>query len=414
MKPRRRSSQVMMAYCGTFVLAGGFVTLLASFGAGGVAQTGAATIENRLPVAVVADAKPADDKPADVKLADAKPVEAKPVEAKPTEAMAIEAKLADAKPAEAKPADTPVALTATIPDVARTDVSAASVTSAPSDAAAAAAEPKPIALAALPDASQILPPDTLGVEVSTAPDSAPEEIKPAVALIVPPDDCLLSDVCVDQYLWAFYERTPKQDTNKVHWRKKVTVKRKGKTKTITKRFVTLVDADFTWKDPHAAQRFGMPMINYVIGGMDKSFKRRLLVMLVAAEAEGLLPGITSGFRDDYRQAIASGQKAASNMSYHGGSFRGGYGHGVAADLVSVRGKGRSGRWVHSSILWTWIDERGKDFGIGRPYLNRDPPHVAPIDGREYAAHYRAPKPSKAQVADASKKKVQVADANKKK
>jgi hypothetical protein len=25
-------------------------------------------------------------------------------------------------------------------------------------------------------------------------------------------------------------------------------------------------------------------------------------------------------------------------------------------------------------------------GIGRPYLDRDPPHVAPINGKEYAAH----------------------------
>ena len=26
----------------------------------------------------------------------------------------------------------------------------------------------------------------------------------------------------------------------------------------------------------------------------------------------------------------------------------------------------------------------KELGIGRPYLDRDPPHVAPIDGKEYA------------------------------
>jgi hypothetical protein len=25
-----------------------------------------------------------------------------------------------------------------------------------------------------------------------------------------------------------------------------------------------------------------------------------------------------------------------------------------------------------------------NFGIGRPYLDRDPPHIAPIDGKEYA------------------------------
>jgi hypothetical protein len=38
-----------------------------------------------------------------------------------------------------------------------------------------------------------------------------------------------------------------------------------------------------------------------------------------------------------------------------------------------------------------IDANGKEFGIGRPYLGRDPPHVAPIDGQEYAAHHRGTK-----------------------
>jgi hypothetical protein len=37
-------------------------------------------------------------------------------------------------------------------------------------------------------------------------------------------------------------------------------------------------------------------------------------------------------------------------------------------------------------LWKWIDAHGAEFGIGRPYLDRDPPHVGPIDGKEYADH----------------------------
>ena len=81
---------------------------------------------------------------------------------------------------------------------------------------------------------------------------------------------------------------------------------------------------------------------------------------------------------------ALGNKAASDSSYHGGSRRGGYGHGLAADVVSVKGETRSERCVSSEALWKWIDAHGKDFGIGRPYLDRDPPHIAPIDGREYA------------------------------
>ena len=35
-------------------------------------------------------------------------------------------------------------------------------------------------------------------------------------------------------------------------------------------------------------------------------------------------------------------------------------------------------------MWKWIDAHGKEFGIGRPYLDKDPPHIAPIDGKEYA------------------------------
>jgi hypothetical protein len=130
----------------------------------------------------------------------------------------------------------------------------------------------------------------------------------------------------------------------------------------------------------------MPMMDYVIGGMDRSFKTKLFHTLRAAEQAGLSPGITSAFRDDYRQSIASGMKAAADRSYHGGSFRGGYGHGLAADVVSVDGATRTQRWVSTEKFWKWIDAHGKEFGIGRPYLGRDPPHVAPIDGKEYAAH----------------------------
>ena len=156
--------------------------------------------------------------------------------------------------------------------------------------------------------------------------------------------------------------------------------------TVARAFTKLVDEDFGWKDPKAAQRAGMSMMDYVIGGMDRSFKLKLFHMLHAAEAADLSPGITSAFRDDYRQSIASGLKAASNKSYHGGSSRGGYGHGLAADIVSVQGETRDQRWASSEKLWKWADAHGKEFGIARPYLGRDPPHVAPVDGQEYAAH----------------------------
>jgi len=103
------------------------------------------------------------------------------------------------------------------------------------------------------------------------------------------------------------------------------------------------------------------------------------------EDAGHMPGITSAFRDGYRQSIASGTKAASDRSYHGGSRRGGYGSGLAADLVSIKGDTRSQRYASSQELWKWIDAHEKELGIGRPYLDRDPPHVGPLDGAEYAA-----------------------------
>src|SRR5262244_737923 len=146
----------------------------------------------------------------------------------------------------------------------------------------------------------------------------------------------------------------------------------------------LVNGDFTVKDSDAAEKASMPVAQYVIGGMDRAFKVRLYRLFRALDDAGLAPGMTSGFRDDYRQSIASGNKAAINRSYHGGSLRGGYGHGLAADVVSVKGETRSERCISSEILWKWIDAHGKDYGIGRPYLDKDPPHIAPIDGKEYA------------------------------
>ena len=259
-------------------------------------------------------------------------------------------------------------------------------------ATAAPDEPKPIVEVALPDSSQRQSQETPPTQVATAntadpvPNDAKEDTKEAVSTVEILDECLVPDICVDRYLWALYQRTPKEDTIKVQEQRKVTVKRKRKTITVTRSFTKLVDQDFTWKDPKAAEKAGMPMMDYVIGGMDRSFKLKLFHALHAAEEAGLSPGITSAFRDDYRQSIASGLKAATDRSYHGGSFRGGYGHGLAADVVSVKGATRADRWTSTESLWKWIDAHGKEFGIGRPYLDRDPPHLAPTDGKEYAAH----------------------------
>ncbi|PIT00468.1 hypothetical protein TSA1_06620 [Bradyrhizobium nitroreducens] len=249
--------------------------------------------------------------------------------------------------------------------------------------AAPAATAEPVKLASA-DPTEIVSTDALSAAaIASGPVTPVSKASPPADTVAVLDECFVMDACIDRYLWALYQRTAKEDSIKVQERRAVTVKRKGKTVTVMRSFTKLVDEDFGWKDPKAAEHAGMSMMDYVIGGMDKSFKQKLFRTLLAAEAAGLSPGITSAFRDDYRQSIASGLKAASDRSYHGGSMRGGYGHGMAADIVSTQGNNRAQRWVSTEILWKWVDANGKAYGIGRPYLGRDPPHVGPVDGPEY-------------------------------
>jgi hypothetical protein len=286
-------------------------------------------------------------------------------------------------------------------DLGQTDIAMAqrSLAGAVADASIALNKPEPVVETVSTDSPDVPPTEPAPVQVATADpsDLEPGDAGKAVSSIEIVDECLVVDICVDRYLWALYQRTPKEDSIKELERRKVSVKRKGKMVTVTRTFTKLVDEDFGWKDPKAAERARKSMMDYVIGGMDRSFKLKLFHTLHAAEAAGLSPGITSAFRDDYRQSIASGLKAASNRSYHGGSLRGGYGHGLAADIVSVEGGTRDQRWASSEKLWKWVDAHGKEFGIGRPYLGTDPPHVAPVDGREYAAHNRGSKQARSDV-----------------
>ena len=256
--------------------------------------------------------------------------------------------------------------------------------------------------AALPDPRPMLPPATPPVQIASlsTPDPVQNATRPAVSSFEALDACPEPDVCIDQYLWSLYERAKKVDTVKVTERIKVTVEKKGKKRTVVKTLTKYVTEDFAWKDPTAAQKAGMSLQDYVIGGMDRGFKRKLYHALRAMDDAGLSPGITSAFRDDYRQGIATGIKAATGSSYHGGSRYGGYGHGLAADLVSVKGETRAERGKSSEILWKWIDAHEQELGIGRPYLDRDPPHVAPIDGKEYAAKRGR---AKTQLAGSAKK-----------
>jgi hypothetical protein len=148
---------------------------------------------------------------------------------------------------------------------------------------------------------------------------------------------------VNQYLWTVYERS--------------TIKRDG-------------SGDFTWKDVAAAARLGMSLGDYVIRGMDPDFRELLYRAGLALDAAGVRWTIRSAFRDDYRQGLASGYKARTDNSLHGGSAAtGGYGHGCAIDIAAPEGR--------SDALWKWLDANGAQLGLQRPFPGVDPAHVLP-------------------------------------
>jgi hypothetical protein len=243
-----------------------------------------------------------------------------------------------------------------------------------------------------------------GSTAANLAEATPAETGPIdVSEIERVDECIDAQICIDRYLWSLYVRTQKVDTVRVEEQIRVAVKRKGKIKIVTKTISKYVIEDFGWKDPDAARKVGMSAMDYVIGGMDRGFRVTLYHALHALDTAGLMPGITSAFRDDYRQTIASGRKAQSDRSYHGGSFRGGFGHGMAADIVSVKGDTRAERVQSSDVMWKWIDAHEKELGIGRPYLDRDAPHVGPIDGREYLTKRIEPKMHHAEKARQAEK-----------
>jgi hypothetical protein len=146
---------------------------------------------------------------------------------------------------------------------------------------------------------------------------------------------------VDDYLWDVYQRMPiKRDSS----------------------------GDFSWKDPAAAQRAGMSLQDYVIGGMDANFREQLYHAGRAMDAAGVHWSMLSAFRDDYRQRLAAGFKASIGNSLHGGSRRtGGYGHGRAIDITNAEG--------NAEVVWEWIDKHGAQYGLHRPMPGADPAHI---------------------------------------
>lgn len=419
MNPRQVGTAA--ALCGTLVVLGAIIARFPHPAASRVAHAAAPAQDSRAAPVAAAET---DAKVADAQLPEASLAEPQVSEAKVSELKASEVKVPDPSPTEAKPAEVPPVAVANDAPIAPVDFARAAeaLIAPPSDTTSALPQPTPTADAE-PPASP--PPATAEAPAAETPDMQVATADPGGSILDDareilrqddirqgasrgelPDDCKMAD-CIDRYLFALYERAPKDGIIKIEERRPVTVKRRGKTVTVMQSFTRVADEDFGWKDPKAAEKAGMPMMNYVIGGMEQSFKLKLYNFLRAAEAAGMSPGITSAFRDDYRQSIASGLKAASSRSFHGGSARGGYGHGLAADVVSITGATRDERWASSMVFWKWIDAHGGEYGIGRPYLTRDPAHVAPTDGSEYASK-RGSSSVKLASAEVKKKRGRVA------
>ena len=108
-----------------------------------------------------------------------------------------------------------------------------------SDTSPAADEPIVVASLA-PPGEVALPPSLaapMGTESQTESVPAGEETTDYVAIL---DECFVLETCVDHYLWELYQRTDKQDTNKVWEWRHVKVKKKRKIVTVKQRFTRLV------------------------------------------------------------------------------------------------------------------------------------------------------------------------------
>jgi hypothetical protein len=216
---------------------------------------------------------------------------------------------------------------------------------APSQAQAPAEAPSRAPVAAAPATPD--PVTSAPVSVASAPTVAAPAHAPDRDVTAQPRTARAQPGEINQYLWSVYQRSA------------------------TKRDST---GDFTWKDEAAAARLGLVTKQYVIGGMDADFRELLYNLGHAMDADGIRWTILSGFRDDYRQGLASGYKAHVGNSFHGGSrATGGFGHGCAADIEASDGESGD-----NNAVWKWVDQHGEKFGIFRPMKGIDPAHIQPF------------------------------------
>jgi hypothetical protein len=181
-----------------------------------------------------------------------------------------------------------------------------------------------------------------GVDAADDAGDAHPNVGGSVTRITPPRHRGGSGIeDVDAYLWEVYQRAPVKSDN---------------------------SGDFSWKDAAAAKHAGMSLEEYVIGGMDPDFKEQIYHAGRAMDADGIHWSMLSAFRDNYRQALASGFKAHGGNSLHGGtSATGGYGHGRAIDITNADGA--------RDVVWRWLDQHGAKYGLYRPMPGYDPAHT---------------------------------------
>lgn len=135
--------------------------------------------------------------------------------------------------------------------------------------------------------------------------------------------------------------------------------------------------DYTFKDPFIAVKMGRTLQGYVIGQMKSWFKVLLYKAGRAMDEVGIPMCLTAGHRGPERERLIDKDDKGHGVlhSYHG--------LGLAADVVACPEEGKD-RYENNRLVWRWIDEHGRKYGLGRPYGNWDRPHVGPIAGREYA------------------------------
>jgi hypothetical protein len=205
----RRFAIVTAALCGTVILAGCVIAAVARFGLADIKDTHAAPIEHRSAAPLSVDTRPGDV-------------------SRPTNADAVFAAVtvtgigglgeAEAS-AEVAPPDSSQML---VPE--KSPVRIATV-GTPEPVQTDDTEPVSSTNSldeSLPDSSQTLAPETPHVPIATVntPEPVHTDDTKRVSSTKTLDECSVQDVCIDQYLWSVYQRTPKFDTVKVVERRK--------------------------------------------------------------------------------------------------------------------------------------------------------------------------------------------------